>query len=271
LADPALPVPLLALNRAGAATPSAAAGSIQFALAPEDEARQIARRAFAAGGRRALLLRPAGEWGDKMADSLVAAWEEAGGRLVASGSYGSRESYSQTVEEALDLDASAARARALRELLGTPLETAGRRRQDLDVVFMLAPGSEAAKSLKPLLAYHFAGDLPAYATSAANSAELRNGDRDLTGLRIVELPWLLGDGALQRSLAAAGDLRGGGLSRLQALGVDAYRLALRHGQLEPRGLLLIAGSTGYLHVNDRGEVVRELPLVEFASGGLRPL
>ena len=176
-----------------------------LALAPEDEAREIARRALGAGHRRALLLRPAGDWGDKVAAALRAAWTGGGGTVAATATFASRETHSDAIEQALHLDRSAARGAALRRLLDRGTVLAGRRREDIDVVFMLAPGTDAAKSLKPLLDYHYAGDLPVYATSAANSAEVSGGDRDLAGLRLVELPWLLGaQPALREAVAGSG-------------------------------------------------------------------
>ena len=183
--------------------------------------------------------------------------------------FASRETHSDAIEQVLHLDRSAARGAALRRLLDRGTVLAGRRRQDLDVVFMLAPGTEAAKSLRPLLAYHYAGDLPAYATSAANSAEVTSGDRDLAGLRIVELPWLLGRQPALRAAVKDAELRGAGLSRLQALGADAQQLVRRHGELVPGGPLVVPGATGQLTVNRRGVVERELPLATFASGGVR--
>jgi outer membrane PBP1 activator LpoA protein len=266
LGQAALPVPVLALNRAEGPAPAA---GLQFALAPEDEAREIARRALGAGHRRALLLRPAGDWGDKVAAALHAAWTGGGGTVAATATFASRETHSDAIEQALHLDRSAARGAALRRLLDRDTVLAGRRREDIDVVFMLAPGTDAAKSLKPLLAYHYAGDLPVYATSAANSAEVSGGDRDLDGLRLVELPWLLGAQPALREAVAASGLRGASLSRLQALGVDAHRLALSHGTLEPGGALVVHGATGWLTVNLRGEIERSLPLASFDSGGLR--
>ncbi|KGE03247.1 penicillin-binding protein activator [Pseudohaliea rubra] len=266
LAQPQLPVPVLALNHGSELTSEA---GLQFALAPEDEAREIARRALGAGHRRALLLRPAGQWGDKVAAALGEAFTAGGGTIAASASFASRESHSDAIERALQLDQSAARGAAVRRLLDRATVLAGRRRQDLDVVFMLAPATETAKSLKPLIAYHYAGDLPAYATSAANSAEVTSGDRDLSGLQLVELPWFLGERADLRAAIADAGLRGAGLSRLQALGADAQQLALRYGELAPGGPLVLHGATGKLTVNSRGEIERGLPLATFGRGGLR--
>jgi len=77
-----LPITTLALNYsdAGQTTPPQL---FQFGLAAEDEAREVARRAWADGHRRAIALTPRGEWGARVLDAFRRSWEEAGGTLVA--------------------------------------------------------------------------------------------------------------------------------------------------------------------------------------------
>lgn len=259
-----LPVPVIALNRAeGEAAPSE--NSLQFALAPEDEAAQIARLAFADGHRHALIVRPAGDWGDKMARALNDSWTRLGGTIAAGAAPGSRESHSSSLAEALDLEASRQRGIALRRQLGQPIETSGRRRQDLDAVFLLAPAAADARSLKPLLAYHYAGDLPAYATSSANSEESRTRENDLNGLILVEMPRVLGPDRLRASTT----LRGDAYQRLSALGADACRLAMLGMRPYAERGPILQGETGFLSVNDRRQVERALEPAVFDRGALR--
>ncbi len=259
-----LPVPVIALNRAdGEAAPPD--NSLQFALAPEDEAAQIARLAFADGHRHALLIRPAGEWGNKMAQALSDSWTRLGGTIAAEATPGSRESHSSSLAEALDLEASRQRGVTLRRQLGQPIETSGRRRQDLDAVFLLAPTAADARSLKPLLAYHYAGDLPAYATSSANSEEGRSPENDLNGIILVEMPRVLAPERLSETI----NLRGDAYQRLGALGADACRLAMRGMRPYRNGGPLLQGETGFLSVNDRRQVERDLEPAVFDRGVLR--
>lgn len=266
-----LPVPVIALNRRSDER-AGPAGSVQFALSPEDEARQLARRALAAGHRRALLLRPAGDWGNKLELALREVWEAGGGQVAAHAAYGERSTHSESIKTALGLYQSEQRARAVRQLLGQPIETGSRRRRDLDVIFMLAASTAEAKSLGPLLAYHYAGDLPRYATSAANSAEVQSADRDLEGLQLVEMPWLLDSSSsrsLRASLQQAALEPGANLSRLHALGADAFRLAWTETLPDPWSLL--RGVTGTLSANTERQIERELPVVKFERSGLQRL
>lgn len=257
-----LAVPVIALNRLereGAGIDN----SLQFALAPEDEAAQVARLAFADGHRRALLVRPAGEWGARMETALTESWLQLGGQIAASATFSGRETHSSSLSAALDLDASRQRAAELRRQLAQSIEITGRRRGDIDSVFLLAPGAAEARSLKPLLAYHYAGSLPAYATSSANSDENRGEETDLNGLRLVEMPRIL-DGGNNNT-----PLRGQRYERLVALGADACRLAtlglVSHSRQGP----LLQGETGFLSINGQGQIERDLQPAVFDRGVLR--
>ncbi|MFN2328589.1 MAG: penicillin-binding protein activator [Chromatocurvus sp.] len=264
LAAGKLPVPVIALNRADGEV-AAGKNSLQFALAPEDEAAQIARLAFADGHRHALIVSPAGEWGTKMTRALSDSWTRLGGTIAASATPSSRENHSSSLAEALDLEASRQRGVALRRQLGQPIETSGRRRQDIDAVFLLAPSVADARSLKPLLAYHYAGDLPAYATSSANSDESRTRENDLNGLILVEMPQVLG----RASQDEGSILRGDGYERLGALGADACRLAaLGMRSYDGQGPIL-QGETGFLSVNGQRQIERDLEPAVFDRGALR--
>ena len=59
----------------------------QFALSPEDEARQIARRALGAGQRRAIIIAPSGDWGTRVVAAFRAEFTAAGGSILVQTSY----------------------------------------------------------------------------------------------------------------------------------------------------------------------------------------
>lgn len=260
-----LPVPVIALNRSESGL-RGGARSLQFALAPEDEAAQIAELAFADGHRRALLVRPAGAWGSKMARALRQSWETLGGKVAATATFGSRETHSSSLSAALDLDASRQRATSLRRQLAQTIETSGRRREDIDAVFLVVPSAADARSLMPLLAYHYSGSLPAYATSSANSEENNEPENDLNGLQLVEMPAILNKSRDQR----AATLRGDDYARLAALGADACRLASQGARGFIRGNPLLRGETGFLSSNEQGQIERDLQPAVFDRGELRP-
>ena len=262
LAQGTLPVPVIALNRLERDR-TGIDNSLQFALAPEDEAAQLARLAFADGHRSALLVRPAGEWGTRMQTAFTESWLHLGGRIAASTTFSGRETHSSSLTAALDLDASRQRAAELRRQLAQPIEITGRRRKDIDSVFLLAPGAAEARSLKPLLAYHYAGSLPAYATSSANSDQGRSKESDLNGLRLVEMPSVLGGGNNNAPL------RGQRYERLGALGADACRLAALDLRSHSRQGPLLQGETGFLSINAQGQIERDLQPAVFDRGVLR--
>ena len=257
-----LPVPVIALNRLERDR-AGIDNSLQFALAPEDEAAQLARLAFADGHRRALLVRPAGEWGTRMQTAFTESWLQLGGRIAASTTFSGRETHSSSLSAVLDLDASRRRAAELRRQLAQPIKITGRRRKDIDSVFLLAPGAAEARSLKPLLAYHYAGSLPSYATSSANSDQGRSKESDLNGLRLVEMPGVLGGGN------NSAPLRGQRYQRLGALGADACRLATLDLRSHSRQGPLIQGETGFLSINAQGQIERDLQPAVFDRGVLR--
>jgi outer membrane PBP1 activator LpoA protein len=257
-------IPLLTLNRPDPLV-AATSMSLQLSLAPEDEAALIARRAFAAGGRSALLVRPEGEWGDRMEAALLADWRDVGGLLQSRAVFSQPSGYSSALQAALKLDASTIRQRDIRKLFTDPVESVGRRRADIDVIFLLTRNAEEARALKPLINYHYAGDLPVYALSTADDGGA--GSRDLNGLRLPVMPWRLGalpPGIAEGESAAAS-------APLHALGVDAWALGQRAYRLASGTGLEHGGYTGQLRVGPNNTLVRELPMAEFSRGQLRPL
>lgn len=267
----ARPVPVLALNRPDEPPTGSGSALVQLALAPEDEAQRVAELAFGQGLRRALVIRPAGEWGNDIAAALQARWQQLGGQLAVTASYTGQDSHSGALKTALNLDASEQRAREVRDMLATNIEFTARRREDIDVVFLLARSGVEARSLKPLLAYHYAGDLPVFATSSVYSGIPDPRDRDLNGILLVDIPWLLGSNPGLRVSIAAGSTGSDSYTRLNALGADAFLLQSRFSQLGAGADALLRGDTGLLSLNPALQLVRETRLATFEEGVLKPL
>jgi len=263
------PVPVLALNRLDRALPMAGSAVVQLSLAPEDEASRIAELAFGQGARSALILRPAGNWGDKVESALRNRWSSLGGAIASSANYTGREDYSPSIQSALDLLASEKRGRDVRSMLATNIEFTARRRQDVDVVFLLSRSGAEARSIKPLLAFHYAGGLPVYALSTIYSGIPDERDRDLDGINLVETPWLLGASPGLRVAIAAGDTGSDAYTRLNALGADAFLLQTRFNQLQAGPDVLLRGNTGLLSMDPQLRIRRELSLATFDGGALK--
>lgn len=266
---PERPVPVIALNRIEQSATPAQSAMVQLSLSPEDEAKQLAKTAFGQGARRALVLRPAGAWGDKIAAALGQQWGTLGGALVQDISYTGKDDYSVGVKAGLGIEASEQRRRKVRDMLASNIEFTPRRRQDIDAIFMLSRTPEEARAIKPLLAFHYAGGLPVYATSSIHGGRKDARDRDLDGTRILEIPWLLdSDPRLRSDLANSNSHQ---YSRLNALGVDAYRVQSRFAQLQAGPDALIRGDTGLLSLNPALQIERELPAAAFDGDQLKPL
>ena len=268
---------LLALNflpaERGAPAPS---DFYQFALSPEDEARLAARRAIADGRRRAVALVPADDWGTRVLAAFREQLEADGGQLLGSAVYvPGQADFSRPIQSVLRLSDSQARRKRLESIVGSALTFQARRRGDIDCIFVPAPAA-AARALRPQLRFHFAGDIPAYATSDAYEPGLA-ANQDLDGLIFPETPWLLGSGqAASRLRAAQRDAWGADApsrGRLFAFGYDAFQLysALRVGKPSSSNELQIDGATGLLSLDSERRVHRELTWAQISGGAARVL
>jgi uncharacterized protein len=263
-----LGVPTLALNNNEGATTNSSQ-LYQFSLSPENEARQVARKAWDDGHRTVAILSPLDAPGNEVLirkrESFVAEWQRLGGRVVAQDGY--RDNYTETIASMLDLDASEARMASLRALIGRPMVFVQRRRQDIDFIYLLGePGP--ARQIVPSLAYLYAGDIPVYAGQDVYSGIPRPlEDRDLNGVTFGESPWLLAtagsDAGRLRELfpaTAANNLR------LQAFGLDAFRLYPRLRLLESSPEARMPGATGTLHLGPNRTIESELVWATVTDG-----
>jgi outer membrane PBP1 activator LpoA protein len=238
----------------------------QFALSPEDEARQVARRVVADGHRRGVALVPIGDWGTRVLNAFNDELTRQGGALVGSATYdASMTDYSDSITSVLRLTDSRARHRRLETVLDTRLQFEPRRRGDIAFIFAASQAANA-RLLRPQLRFHFAGDLPTYATSDSYEPDI-SANEDLDGLTFPDMPWMLG-GALADGVSAAVRTAWPGLStrrnRLFAFGFDAYRLlaSLRSASAGTT----IEGLTGRLSVGADGRVRRELEWAQLKGG-----
>ncbi len=258
-----LPITTLALNYsdAGQNTPPQL---FQFGLAAEDEAREVARRAWADGHRRAIALAPRGEWGARILDAFRQSWQEAGGTLVAAEPLAEPVKLANQIADLLQLRNSGSRAGSTTSASAANQPS---RRQDVDFIF-LAATPQQAQQVRPTLIFQYAGDLPVYATSHLHAASHnRTQYLDLEGIRFAETPWLLDDQLpLRREVEQKWPQAGGSLGRLYAMGADAYLLAPRLNQLLALPDTRLEGLSGTLSLSAEQRIQRELPWAQFRDG-----
>jgi outer membrane PBP1 activator LpoA protein len=262
-----LPVPVLTLNYLSENV-AAPPGFYQFALAPEDEAKSAANKTISDGLRLGVALIPNNDWGRRVLTSFTNEFEGAGGQLLDYRSYQPNDQdFSVEIQELMALSQSVQRYQRLRANIGSALQFDPRRRQDIDFVF-LAADAKAGRLIKSQLKFHYSGDLPVYSTSFIYSMDGRS-DTDLDGVMFAETPWVVNPPAW---IADFPELYGEfwpaekRLTRLHAMGYDAYHLVgglfpARSGTIDE-----IIGATGTLYLEADGRVHRKLAWARFERG-----
>jgi outer membrane PBP1 activator LpoA protein len=261
---PDLPVPTLALNYAE--TPYGDVEQLyQFGLAIEDEAQQVAQQAWRDGHRRALIFAPDSSWGDRSVNTFWKVWQSLGGEVTRDYRFGGNDAYLGVIASALHIDNSKKRAQDIRRLLGQRVEFEPRRRQDIDMIFLVAH-TQQARQIKPTLAFHYAGDIPVYATSQVYSGEDPASNQDMSGIRFTSLPWFFDEDSPERKALNRYASTAPSYQRLYALGADAFHLYPRLRQLREVSRAHYYGYTGALSLNSVGKIEREQIWAQFVGG-----
>jgi len=265
-----LPITTLALNYSESAQNPPQL--FQFGLAAEDEAREVSRRARADGLHRAAAMVPKGEWGDRVLKAFRQDWEANGGTVIGVERVDQPVALAQQIADLFQLRQSEGRAKSLQSTVGGQVAAQPSRRQDIEFIF-LAATPQQAQQIKPTLNFQYAGDVPVYGTSHLFSA---TGDinqyNDMNGIRFCETPWLLdANDPLRQQVTAQWPQAAGSLGRLYAMGVDAYRLAPRLGQLKALPDSRIDGLSGSLSMDQGQRIERQLPWAQFVNGQVQRL
>jgi len=267
---PSLEVTTLAINLPSDHRIQSPANLYFFGLDIESEAIQVARRAFTDGKRQAMVFAPEASWGDRATKAFVDEWLMLGGKITKVSKYSAPSQFSKEVEQFMGVQQSQQRANVIRSAVGEALDFRPQRRQDADMIFLLANPSNA-RQINPMFAYHYGGDLPVYATSQVFSGTVNAAlDTDLNGIQFATMPWMFdANSAIKR--ATMQSIHGKyTAAKLYALGVDLYRLAPRLRQLSSIPGADIQGATGNLSIyNNR--VSREPLFAQFKNGRPQPL
>ncbi|MCB1750759.1 MAG: penicillin-binding protein activator [Gammaproteobacteria bacterium] len=266
-----LEIPVLALNQVTSEGP-APPDLYQFGLSPEDEAYQVADRAWTDGFSIAAALTPAGDWGDRIASAFRKRWEELGGVLAEQQKYDEEANdFSVPIQALLNIDDSVQRHNDLQQLLGRKLEFEPRRRRDIGFIF-LAAKSQKARQIRPQLQFHHAEDLPIYTTSHAYSGVVsEDQDQDLNGIRFPVIPWLLAEADESDKLSLAHLLRvlpnpPPNYFPLLAMGIDSLRLIPQLARLRSSPREVMEGKTGNIYMDRANHLRRQMLWAEMVKG-----
>jgi outer membrane PBP1 activator LpoA protein len=119
------------------------------------------------------------------------------------------------------------------------------------------------------LAKPYVGTIPAYASALVFERDPTATPRDLDGLVVTEVPWLVTPNAPQFAGLPRRDFGSAALTRLYALGLDALRIALAFRDGAPERFTL-EGATGQVTLDGR-QLLREGRFAVFRDGQLIPL
>ncbi|KZY84866.1 hypothetical protein A3743_03750 [Oleiphilus sp. HI0072] len=238
----------------------------QLGLAPETEARQLATRLHDKSLKRVGIILPENNLGFRIYDSFVESFSSLDGVVIDSVFYKNQKSLASSVARLLGTEDSQNRKRKIRKITNTALEFLPRRRQDIDALVMIAK-PEIARQIKPLFAYHYAADLPVFASSQIHNISDNNDNRDLDGIEFIEMPWMLSSTIdIKSQINHAIPESTEQYSRFYALGADSYNIAPRLQLLhEVRGSQM-QGHTGMLSMDEQGIINRQLEWAKFRKG-----
>ncbi|HAU1639264.1 TPA: ABC transporter substrate-binding protein [Legionella pneumophila] len=253
------PVPTLLLNDTDTSTQN---NSYSLGLSPVNEAIQVAIKAKSKGYRKALIIAPNNAWGNEVAKAFTNQWNADGGLVVDTLRYAAKQDLNKSMKDFLQITNSQKREKILKQVLGYNVQSTTSRRQDFDMIFLLAYPSKA-RQIMPLLKYYYAGDVPVYATSSVYSGSANAlKDKDLDGIIFCDIPWVFSHQMGTKNWPEQFN----SYNRLYALGMDSYTLATQLNQL----ILFPADgsndSTGILYLKPTQQVVRVLEWGQFKQG-----
>ena len=221
----------------------------QFGLSPLDEAQQVADKAMRNGLSRAIIIAPQNDWGKNTVKTLTTRWKSLGGSVTEVMYFTPQSNLNQDVADLLHINIKQDREKMKNENNKAILEK--QRRQDFDVIFLLAQ-PESAREIVPLLKYYYADNIPIYATSSIYSgAPNATKDQDLKGVIYCDIPWVL---QMNRS------------DRLFAVGHDAYLISAELPRLTQMPNFPIYASTGALTLTSSHQIYRRLPWTQVNAG-----
>lgn len=263
-----LTVPTLTLNY----IPSLHAENLyQFGLSQFDEAEQIAKQARKAGLHRAILIAPKAPWGQTIANHFKDIWQENGGEIVDTLAYNNSNDLSKPIRDLLEVNQSESRAKVLQSVLHEELRFVPNRRTDVDMIFLVALPQQG-RSIRPMLTFYWAGDLPVYATSLIYDPSLSaQQNKDIDHITFPDMPWVLGNltpplHAVQDKAQSLWTASYNANKKFYALGVDAYQLTNTLPKLLIFPHYALQGATGTLFLNHDQHVYRALTWAKMEDG-----
>jgi len=262
-------VPMLNLNLTEGSTQE---NTYQFSLSPENEAINVANRAWHEGYSRISILLPENSLGRRMSLAFRKQWEAYGGTIASSAYYNPKlNDFATPIKSLLDINRSELRRKRLRATIREKFEFTPRRREDIELIFLSAQPRQA-RIIKPQLRFHHAANLPVIATSYLYTGKTdRKLDRDMNGVLFGDMPWNIRQSEFSKRSKHLNKKYSGQLKRLVAMGIDSYQIIPLLPILNAYPHELYRGESGQLSINEAHHIKRLLSWSKFKGGVPRPV
>ena len=264
-------IPTLLLNYIEANTGTSSLASekaeiYQLGTAIENEAATLVASLLGSDHQRILVVHSGQSWSQRALAEFQNLWPFP----ITIARFDEIKQVTSAVGGSMGVADSVARKTELTQLFDQEMQFLPRARQDLDAVVALTSNVES-RALVPALRFHFANNLPVYATSQS----IRGGSniRELAGFTVTELPILANPSLNMRNLVSTYALTSSPLVELYALGYDAYQLATwihllnQSEKTSTQRTLRLSMATGIIQLSPNGRFQRTLDLVNIDRRG----
>ncbi|HDM8052544.1 penicillin-binding protein activator [Vibrio harveyi] len=230
-----------------------------LALSPEQEVAQAAKYLFSQGYQFPMILAPNGAYGQRVVEAFNEEWSKYSSNKVATSYFGDKRQLQKNINGVFGLQESQQRIAQMQSLMRISLESQPRSRRDVDAVYIVARSSELTL-IKPFIEVAINPDAKPpklFSNSRSNSGGATY--EDLSGVAYSDIPMLINpDPTIAAQMNELWPDQSNMEKRLEALGMDAYKLL---GELPQMKLLpgySVDGQTGVLSINNNCVVQREL-------------
>ncbi|HDM8153829.1 TPA: penicillin-binding protein activator [Vibrio harveyi] len=234
-----------------------------LALSPEQEVAQAAKYLFSQGYQFPMILAPNGAYGQRVVEAFNEEWIKYSSNKVATSYFGDKRQLQKNINGVFGLQESQQRIAQMQSLMRISLESQPRSRRDVDAVYIVARSSELTL-IKPFIEVAINPDAKPpklFSNSRSNSGGATY--EDLSGVAYSDIPMLINpDPTIATQMNELWPDQSNMEKRLEALGMDAYKLL---GELPQMKLLpgySVDGQTGVLSINNNCVVQRELDWAE---------
>ncbi|EKP0293636.1 penicillin-binding protein activator [Aeromonas veronii] len=253
-------VPVLALNELD--KPVVNDTTYYFSLSAAADAAQAAQYLYTQGYRKPLLIAAQGRIGYSSIKAFEQSWATLSQDKPVVATFGARNEVQGMVKNALS-GRSTARA-------GEVVQLSDAAPRSIDAVYVVANSLET-RMIKPYVdvSVNPMGSLPIFTGPRGYDSAATEVTSELNGMRIADMPLLLGGYEKQREqIALLWPQTQGDLLRLFAMGYDAVALAENLQQMRKVGGMQQSGMSGQLSVDAQGNIVRMLSWGTYQNGKL---